>query len=300
MPCRRVRHHEFDVKWRNLSLQSNPRRRRHRRNSLLWPKLTHHHSWHMRWVKIRAFLLLANIAFLHNRKLIFFFFFFFFKRRTRRKRAFAASAFAPPSPISTCEQSTNEAAALLPLVKRSLRSHLAAASNAAAAAAATTAVSSTSVLVCNDIQLPSWRLTSDFVPHPATRSTKAMASSLRALLTEPVDHCALAADVDDEADYAVLHGKFELRERIVRALWIASLPLRIQAVRDPRGEYKQVLYDHPDAVALIVAENRLRVPARLKAMVSANAATAPPSPSASPSPSPEPNPVVGRRSSRQR
>jgi hypothetical protein len=199
--------------------------------------------------------------------------------------------------MSTCEQSTNEAAALLPVVKRSLRSHLAAASTAAA----TTAVSSTSALVCNDIQLPSWRLSGDFVPHPAARSTKAMASSFRALLTEPVDHCALAADVDDEADYAVLHGKFELRERIVRALWIASLPLRIQAVRDPRGEYKQVLCDHPDAVALIVAENRLRVPARVKALVSAaNAATAPPSPSTSPFPSPEPNLVVGRRSSRHR
>jgi hypothetical protein len=187
--------------------------------------------------------------------LFFFFFFFFFpfnSRRRRLKRDVASSTMSPHSPLLACEQNVDDSAAIL---QRSLNSHL------AAAAAVVTADASSSASICNAIQLPTWRLADDFVPHPTSRTTKALGSALRAPLVEPA--MRVFAD-DDDDEYTALHARYELRERIVRALWIVSLPMRAQSHRDPRNDYRQVLRSHPDEAAAIVAENGVRLTKRAR------------------------------------
>ncbi len=94
------------------------------------------------------------------------------------------------------------------------------------------------------------------MPHPLdARLPKNIQRAQRPLLQAPDER---VFNDDDHGEYAHLHAVYEKRERLVRAVWVGSLPRRLKTLHDPHGVYRQLLLDHADEAAAILESFKRR------------------------------------------
>lgn len=104
-------------------------------------------------------------------------------------------------------------------------------------------------------------MVADFVPHPLdARLPKNIQRAARPLLQAPDQR--VFSD-DDHAAYSHLHAVYEKRERLVRAVWVGSLPRKLKTLRDPTGDYQRLLNDNAaEAAAISASFKRPRPPGK--------------------------------------